>query len=64
MANIKRKTKRYPPDLTDGEWVAMKAATIAAERRMPGPIAMQAAYSLVARDVEAEHFPVAREGGR
>lgn len=44
-------------------WLAMKAATIAAERRVPGPIAMQVEYSLVARDVEAEHFPAAREGG-
>lgn len=44
-------------------WVAMKAATIASERRVPGPIAMQVEYSLVARDVEAEHLPVAREGG-
>ncbi len=44
-------------------WLAMKAATIAAEQRAPGPIAMQLEYSLVARDVEAEHFPVAREGG-
>ena len=44
-------------------WLAMKAATIASERRVPGPIAMQVEYSLVARDVEAEHFPAAREGG-
>lgn len=44
-------------------WVAMKAATIAAERRVPGPIAIQVEYSLVARDVEAEHLPAAREGG-
>ncbi|TGN56723.1 aldo/keto reductase [Paracoccus liaowanqingii] len=44
-------------------WVAMKAATIAAERRVPGPIAMQVEYSLVARDIEAEHVPAAREGG-
>jgi len=44
-------------------WVAMKAATIAAERRVPGPIAMQLEYSLVAREVEAEHFPAALEGG-
>lgn len=43
-------------------WVAMKAATIASERRVPGPIAMQLEYSLVARDVEAEHFAVAHEG--
>lgn len=44
-------------------WLAMKAATIAAERRTPGPVALQVEYSLVARDVEAEHFPAAREGG-
>ncbi len=44
-------------------WLAMKAATIAAERRVPGPIAMQLEYSLVARDVESEHFPAARESG-
>ena len=44
-------------------WLAMKAATIASERRVPGPIAMQLEYSLVARDVEAEHFAVARQGG-
>lgn len=44
-------------------WFAMKAATIAAERGVPGPIAMQLEYSLVARDVEAEHFPAAREAG-
>jgi aryl-alcohol dehydrogenase-like predicted oxidoreductase len=43
-------------------WLAMKAATIATERRVPGPIAMQLEYSLVARDVEGEHFPVAHEG--
>ncbi len=44
-------------------WLAMKAATIAAERRIPGPVAMQVEYSLVARDVEGEHFPAAREAG-
>lgn len=42
-------------------WVATKAATIATERRVPGPIAMQLEYSLVARDVEAEHMPAARD---
>ena len=42
-------------------WLAMKAATIAAERRIPGPIAIQVEYSLVARDVESEHLPAARE---
>lgn len=44
-------------------WLAIKAATIAAERGVPGPIAMQVEYSLVARDVEAEHVPAARDAG-
>lgn len=44
-------------------WLAMKAATIASERRLPGPIAMQVEYSLVARDIEREHVPVALEAG-
>lgn len=44
-------------------WLAMKAATLASERRIPGPIAMQVEYSLVARDIEREHVPVAREAG-
>jgi aryl-alcohol dehydrogenase-like predicted oxidoreductase len=44
-------------------WLAIKAATIASERRIPGPIAMQVEYSLVARDIEREHVPVAREAG-
>ncbi len=44
-------------------WVAMKAATIAAIRGVPGPVAMQVAYSLVDRDIEREHVPVAREAG-
>jgi len=44
-------------------WLAMKAATIASERRVPGPIAMQLEYSLVARDIEGEHVPAAREAG-
>ena len=44
-------------------WMAMKAATIAAERRLPAPIAMQVEYSLVARDIEREHVPVALNAG-
>ena len=44
-------------------WLAAKVATIAAERGVPGPIAMQVEYSLVARDVEAEHILAARETG-
>ena len=44
-------------------YVAMKAATIASERGIPAPIAMQLEYSLVAREVEREHFPVASDTG-
>lgn len=44
-------------------WLAMKAATISIERRRPQPIAMQFEYSLVARDIEREHVPVALESG-
>jgi len=44
-------------------WFAIKAATITAERQYPRPIAMQLEYSLVARDVESEHVPAARDSG-
>ncbi len=44
-------------------WVASKAAAIATERGVPGPIAIQVEYSLAARDVEAEHIPAARDAG-
>lgn len=41
----------------------MKAATIFTERRKTQPIAMQFEYSLVAREVEREHVPVALDSG-
>jgi aryl-alcohol dehydrogenase-like predicted oxidoreductase len=44
-------------------WVAMKASTLAIERRRPQLIAMQLEYSLVARDIEREHIPAALESG-
>lgn len=44
-------------------WLAMKAATLATERHVSGPVAIQVEYSLVARDVESEHIPAAREAG-
>lgn len=44
-------------------WVAMKASTISIERRRPQPIAMQFEYSLVAREIEREHIPVALDSG-
>jgi aryl-alcohol dehydrogenase-like predicted oxidoreductase len=44
-------------------WLAMKAATIADLRGIPGPIAMQLEYSLIERSIEREHIPVAQEAG-
>ena len=36
-------------------------AVLAAERGLPGPIAIQAEYSLVERTTEREHVPLASE---
>ena len=44
-------------------WYVAKVATLAAARGMPGPIALQYFYSLVNRDIEDEHVPLAREFG-
>lgn len=44
-------------------WYVAKIATLAAVRGMPGPIALQYFYSLVSRDIEDEHVPLAREFG-
>jgi aryl-alcohol dehydrogenase-like predicted oxidoreductase len=44
-------------------WYVSKVATLASVHGLPGPIAMQYFYSLVNRDVEDEHLPLAREFG-
>ncbi len=44
-------------------WFVAKLATLAALRGMPGPIALQYFYSLVNRDIEDEHVPLAAEFG-
>ena len=44
-------------------WYVAKVATLAAVRGMPGPIALQYFYSLVNREIEDEHVPLAREFG-
>ena len=44
-------------------WYVAKLATLAAVRGVPGPIAMQYFYSLVNRDIEDEHGPLAKEFG-
>lgn len=44
-------------------WFATQVATLAAAHGVPGPVALQLEYSLVARSVEAEHVRAARELG-
>ncbi|MDO7848006.1 aldo/keto reductase [Hymenobacter sp. M29] len=44
-------------------WYTAKAATLAAAHGVPGPTAMQLAYSLVERNIEHEYVPLAREFG-
>ncbi len=44
-------------------WYVAKLATLAAVGGVPGPIALQYFYSLVNRDIEDEHVPLAQEFG-
>ena len=44
-------------------WYAAKACTLAAAHGVPGPVALQLAYSLVERSIEREHVPAAQEFG-
>ena len=44
-------------------WYVSKLATLAAVRGVSGPIALQYFYSLVNRDIEEEHVPLAMEFG-
>ncbi len=44
-------------------WYVAKLATLAAARGLPGPIALQFFYSLVNREVEDEHLPLAADAG-
>lgn len=44
-------------------WYIAKLATLASCRGLPAPIALQYFYSLVNRDVEDEHLPLAAEFG-
>jgi aryl-alcohol dehydrogenase-like predicted oxidoreductase len=45
-------------------WYIAKLATLASVRGVPGPIALQFFYSLVNRDIEDEHVPLAAEFGQ
>lgn len=44
-------------------WYMTRMATLAAERGVPGPIALQTQYSLIERSAEFEHVPAAGELG-
>jgi aryl-alcohol dehydrogenase-like predicted oxidoreductase len=44
-------------------WFVAQIATLARARGLPGPIALQYFYSLVNRDIEDEHIPLAAEFG-
>ncbi len=64
MATLVRTGKiRYWGMSNSPAWYVAKVATLAATRGMPGPIAMQYFYSLVNRDIENEHAPLAAEFG-
>jgi len=64
MASLVRTGKiRYWGMSNAPAWYVAKLATLAAVRGLPGPIALQYFYSLVSREVEAEHLPLARDMG-
>ena len=44
-------------------WYVAKVAALASARGLPGPIGLQYFYSLVSRDVEDEHVPLALDAG-
>ena len=44
-------------------WYVARIATLAAAHRIPGPIALQYFYSLVSRELESEHVPLALDMG-
>ncbi|HEX8471383.1 MAG TPA: aldo/keto reductase [Brevundimonas sp.] len=44
-------------------WYVARIVTLAAASGRPGPIAMQYFYSLVSREIEAEHVPLALDTG-
>jgi aryl-alcohol dehydrogenase-like predicted oxidoreductase len=64
MAGLVRAGKvRYWGMSNAPAWYVAKLVTLASVRGLPGPIALQYFYSLVSREVEAEHLPLARDMG-
>jgi aryl-alcohol dehydrogenase-like predicted oxidoreductase len=64
MASLVRSGKiRYWGISNAPAWYVARLATLATVRGVPGPIALQYFYSLVNRDLEDEHIPLAQDGG-
>ena len=64
MAGLVRAGKvRYWGLSNTPAWYVARVATLAAARGLPGPIALQYFYSLVSRDPENEHVPLALDMG-
>ena len=64
MAGLVRAGKiRYWGVSNAPAWWCAKLATLAAAHGAPGPIALQFFYSLVNRDIEDEHLPLAADAG-
>lgn len=64
MAALVRAGKiRYWGISNSPAWYVAKLTTLASAHGLPGPIALQYFYSLVSREVEAEHLPLVRDSG-
>ncbi len=64
MAGLVRAGKvRYWGLSNTPAWYVARVATLAAVRGLPGPIALQYFYSLVSREPEMEHVPLALDTG-
>lgn len=64
MAGLVRAGKiRYWGMSNTPAWYVARVATLAQAYSKPGPIALQYFYSLVSREVEAEHLPLGRDMG-
>jgi aryl-alcohol dehydrogenase-like predicted oxidoreductase len=64
MASLVRAGKiRYWGMSNAPAWYIARLATLATTRGVAGPIALQFFYSLVNRDIEDEHMPLAKEFG-
>jgi aryl-alcohol dehydrogenase-like predicted oxidoreductase len=64
MSDLVRSGKvRYWGMSNTPAWYVARVATLAALSGRPGPIALQYFYSLVSREIEAEHVPLARDTG-